>query len=427
MKCLLISIACSLTAMVLYSQDSTAVSELPPVLTIYLDCQECDVDYLAENLTVASFVTEPSAASVHLLVTQLNTGNGSTAVSMIFSGRDRFRAIRDTVSFSVPADLTLEEKRMLQLGKIQLGLVPFIMKTPAASRLFLIVGDRFHYEEEEKKEKDPWREWVFDLNGMGSVLAQKNYQSLFLNLGLNVSKITEKFKLESYNHLNYNESKLSYSYFDPDTNSDVTIHYNTVQRGFQSSNLAVKSLGHHFGIGGMAIIRSDQPNNMTLRIQAGPAIEFNVFPYKESLQRQFRFMYAFLYEHTDYMEPTIFDKMQDDGWKQNLRIMTRISDTWGYLDASVVGSAYLEDLNRYSIGASVFSDIRVYKGFSVNFQCGLGMYRDRINQPKGYASFDEILTRQKEMATDYQYNISFGITYRFGSKKMPPVNPRFSY
>ena len=55
------------------------------------------------------------------------------------------------------------------------------------------------------------------------------------------------------------------------------------------------------------------------------------------------------------------------------------------------------------------------------------MYRDRINQPKGYATFDEILTRQKEMSTDYQYNFSFGITYRFGSKKFPPMNPRFSY
>jgi hypothetical protein len=425
MKRLLISILCSLTTMVLHAQDSTAVIEPQPVLTVYLDCQGCDVGYLAENLTIATFVTEPAAASVHLMVTQLNTGNGSTAISMIFSGRNRYRAIRDTVSFSVPADLTLEEKRMLQLEKIQLGLVPFIMKTPAANRLLLIVGDGFHHE--EKKEKDPWRDWVFDLNGMGSVLAQKNYQSLYLNLGLNVSKITEKLKLESYNYLTYNESSLTYSYFDLDTNSDVTIQYNTVQRGFQSSNLAVRSIGHHFGIGGMAIFRSDQPNNMKLRIQAGPAIEFNVYPYKESLQKQFRFLYSIFYEHTEYIEPTIFDKMMDEGWKQNLRVMVRFSNTWGYLDASVLGSAYVEDLDRYSIGASVFSNIRVYRGFSVNFQCGLGMYRDRINQPKGFASFDEILTRQKEMATDYQYNISFGLTYRFGSNKMPPVNPRFSY
>ena len=410
---------------VLSAQDSPVLPESRPALKLYLDCSSCDISYLTENLDVVSFVTEPSTADIHLIVTNLANASGSTAISMIFNGKQRFASFRDTLTFQLSPNLTLEDKRSIMLEKIQLGLVPFLMKTQAASRLMLFVGES--YLPEEHAEKDPWRDWVFELNGMGSVYSQKNYNSYNLNLGLNITRVNEKFKLESYSHFDYNESQISYSYFDVEKMADTIIHYNTCQRGFSSSNLAVGSLGKHFGVGGMLILRNDHPNNLNFRVQAGPAVEFNVYPYKDALQKQFRFMYSLLYEQTQYVEPTIFDKMRDEGWKQNLRVIARFSNTWGYLDASLSGSSYFEDMSRYSVGVSSFADIRIYKGFSVNFQAGLYMYRDRINQPKGYATFDEILTRQKEMSTDYQYNFSFGITYRFGSKKFPPMNPRFSY
>ncbi len=427
MKRILIALLTSLAAVVLSAQDSTTAHAGGGSINLFLDCTSCDGNYLAEHLTVANFVTEPAAADVHLIVTRISSGNGSAATSMVFAGRKRFFALRDTIVFNMAPEMTLEETRLLYLEKIQLGLVPFLMKTAAAGRLMLLIGDGFLFEDGTGLQKDPWRDWMFELNGMGSMINQKSYQTYNLNLGLNVSRITGKFKLESYSYLDYNESRISYSYFDPDAYADTTIHYNICQRGFHSSNLLVASVGKHFGLGGVALVKSDHPNNLGLRAQAGPAIEYNVFPYKESLQKQFRIMYSVLYEHNEYLEPTIFDKMIDDGWKQNLRIMARFSNTWGYLDAAVAGSSYLHDPEKYSLGASMYGDIRVFKGVSVNFMCGLSMYRDRINQPKGIASLDEILSSQKEMATDYQYNFRFGVSYRFGSKKLPPVNPRFSY
>jgi len=405
---------------VMHSQDSTALLNLNSSLSLYLDCATCDVDYLSENLQLVNFVTQPSSADVHVMVNELTSGNGATSANIILVGQKRFSKLRDTVSFSLPADISPDEKRNMQLDKITLGLVPFIMKTTSANRLLLLVGDVT--EVEEYIEKDPWKEWAFELNGMGSMYNQKSYNYININAGLNITKINEQFKLESYNRLDYNESKLSYYDYD-----SSLYKLNIYQKGFFSNSLVVKSLGDHFGIGGMAILKNDEPNNMDLRLQLGPAIEYNVFAYSEATQKQFRFLYSALYENTSYIDTTIFNRMHDEVWKHNLRILARFNNKWGFVDASVMGSNYLHDFSRYSLGASVMANIRVYKSLSVNFMCGMSMYRDRINQAKGYASLDEILTRQREMETDYQYNFSFGITYRFGSTKFPDVNPRFTY
>jgi len=44
---------------------------------------------------------------------------------------------------------------------------------------------------------------------------------------------------------------------------------------------------------------------------------------------------------------------------------------------------------------------------------------------KGGATTEEILLHRKELETQYQYYISFGLSYTFGSIYNNVVNPRF--
>lgn len=404
----------------LYSQENRKANKDNPNLSLYLDCQTCDLSYISENLSQASMVTEKAVADVHIMITELAIGGGATRVNIVLSGQKIFGAIRDTISFNLPPDISPDNKRNLHLEKINLGLVPFLMKTPAASRLYLIVSE--DGEVEEIKEKDPWKAWVFGLNGMGSIMNQKSYKSYNLNLELNGSKITENFKLESYNRLDYNESQSSYYDFD-----SSLYQFNFYKRGFFSNNLAVKSLGDHFGIGGIVLVKNDHLNNMSMRMQIGPAIEYNVFSYKKAMQKQFRFLYSPRYELTNYVDTTIFNKTTDRGWSQSLSVMARYYDLWGYLDASIQCSNYLNDFSKYSVGGSIMANIKLYKKLSISVQSSLAMRRDRINQAKGYATLGELISQRREMETDYYFNFSFGIEYRFGSKKFPGANPRFSY
>ena len=51
--------------------------------------------------------------------------------------------------------------------------------------------------------------------------------------------------------------------------------------------------------------------------------------------------------------------------------------------------------------------------------------RDQIYLPRGQASTEEILLRQRQLATGYQYFVNFGVSYSFGSIFNNIVNPRF--
>jgi hypothetical protein len=67
----------------------------------------------------------------------------------------------------------------------------------------------------------------------------------------------------------------------------------------------------------------------------------------------------------------------------------------------------------------------LFKGFSVNFFGEFLRTRDQIYLPRGQASTEEILLRQRQLLTGYQYFADFGFSYTFGSIFNNIVNPRF--
>jgi hypothetical protein len=67
----------------------------------------------------------------------------------------------------------------------------------------------------------------------------------------------------------------------------------------------------------------------------------------------------------------------------------------------------------------------VLKGLSLSFSGGASILHDQLGLAKGVASTEEILLKKKELATQFQYYGSFGVTYIFGSMYNNVVNPRF--
>jgi hypothetical protein len=51
--------------------------------------------------------------------------------------------------------------------------------------------------------------------------------------------------------------------------------------------------------------------------------------------------------------------------------------------------------------------------------------RNQLYLPRGEATDEEILVRQRQLATSYQYYISVGFSYSFGSIYNNVVNTRF--
>lgn len=390
-------------------------------LRIFIECDHCDLPYYSENFSMVQFITEPVEADVFVSINEQMTGYGYSWTSMVFYGKKRFILLRDTLEFLQSSDVSLDDKRMMQLEKIKLGLVPYLLKTPDASRLFVMVD---HEDLEESIKKDPWNHWAFSINGMGSFYQQENYRSLSGFFSLYITRITEKFKFESQNMLTLTETSMEL--VDPE--DSTSLKYKAFQRGWSSNTLAVKSLGSHAGFGALLQFRNDYINNLNLRVRVGPAIEYNIFPYSESLKKQIRFLYACQYEYAEYVKPTIYNSMQDENWRHQLSVIAGIQESWGSVTTTLSGSSYVKQPSKYSLNAEFMTMVYVpvVKGLSLNVMGGMSMYRDRINQAGMGSTPEDMLIYQQAMEQDYRLHVSFGITYRFGSRAFPALNARFS-
>lgn len=61
----------------------------------------------------------------------------------------------------------------------------------------------------------------------------------------------------------------------------------------------------------------------------------------------------------------------------------------------------------------------------MNFGGGASMIHDQLSLVKQNLTYDQILLQRKEIATQYEYYLSFGLSYTFGSIYNNVVNPRF--
>ncbi len=408
---LIIGYACHLFAV---DTKDSVFSDHKLALKVFLNCESCDLNYLRENFTLVNYVREPGMSDVQVFVTSQTTGSGGVSYNLIFFGQKRYKSLNDTLNFSIQPNLTQEEYRTEMLEKMKIGLAPYIMKTAYADRISMVVDN---IERDTDSEKDPWKSWMFDIYASGTLSEQKNMSSYHIFSNLYIRKITPDMKFESNNFFAYDKTKLTLS-------SDGTT-FNTQQKSFMSKNLYVESIGDHMGIGSMASFRIDPRNNIKYQFKIGPAFEYNLFSYKEASQKQLRFLYSLNCEITNYMDRTIYNKTQDNLYSHDLRVMFMYLMPWGYVNGSVHGSNYLNDVSLYSIGGSASANVRVAKGLFFNVGFGLNMYRNQIWLRGGEANWADVLLNQRAMETDYSYDINFGLTFSFGSLFNNTVNPRF--
>jgi hypothetical protein len=70
-------------------------------------------------------------------------------------------------------------------------------------------------------------------------------------------------------------------------------------------------------------------------------------------------------------------------------------------------------------------NVRIAKGLQIRISGGASMIHNQLSLPKAGASTEDILLRQKELATQYSIFTDLTISYTFGSIYSSVVNPRF--
>jgi hypothetical protein len=156
-----------------------------------------------------------------------------------------------------------------------------------------------------------------------------------------------------------------------------------------------------------------------------PGIEYDLFPYSESTRRQLRILYSIGYSYANYTDTTIYNLTKEGHLQHSLSAAYEVVQKWGSINVNINYSNYLHDWSKNNLSAYGGINLRVAKGLSVSFGGSASLIHDQLGLVKGGATTEEVLLRRKELATQFQYFGSFGLTFTFGSIYNNVVNPRF--
>jgi hypothetical protein len=385
---------------------------------VFLDCERfiCDSDHFRREVNFISYVRDRMDAQLHVLVTSQATGAGGEEYSFFFIGLRDWEGAQDTLRYVSRPDDTDNETRSGLVQTFKLGLVRYVAPTSAGSRLDI----SFRGPEEEALGvplEDPWDLWVFRVRVSGELEAESREDSRSFDGSISASRTTEEFKVDLRAEGDWNEDRFELS--DGEESSFSS-------RNFDVEGTAVWSLNPHWSAGATGSATGTTRQNQDLTLRAGPAVEYNIFPYAESTERQITFMYEIQVVSLDYEEITLFDKTEETRFSEELRIAAAFQQPWGELDLSLSGSNYLDNFKQHRIEFFSRMEIRLFRGFSLDIEGSAARVKDQIYEPKEGISDEDILLRRRELGTDYTLSFEIGFNFTFGSVFNNVVNPRMS-
>ncbi|CAN5754822.1 hypothetical protein BH23GEM10_BH23GEM10_01370 [soil metagenome] len=404
---------------------STASAQAgPDRLRVFLDCMYCDMDFLRTELTWVDYMRDRADADVHVLTSRQTTGGGGGEFTLEFIGLRRFAGRTDTLRYVSSSEDTPDIMRRGLTRTIKLGLVPFVAGTPMAAELDVTrttapatgPGDAPPLAEQD----DPWNFWTFTVGLNGSTFGETQQSQGSLSTSVAANRTTEDWKVNSRLSGSYSESKFQYE------SGGVQVNTLSIRRSYNANTLVVKSLGPHLSAGARAVASRSTFGNTELSLSLLPAIEYNFVPYSESTRRSMIVQYAAGARYDDYRETTIFGEEEETRPIHELLIGYATRQPWGSASVSLNGSQYLHDTEKYSAGISGSTSMRLFRGLSFNVSGSYTHVRDQLSLAARNLTEEEILLRQLQLATGYNYHMFFGISYRFGSIFNNVVNPRFT-
>jgi hypothetical protein len=396
-----------------------ADDDTPAALRVFLDCRGgCDGNYIRTELNFVDHVTDREVADVHVLITNRGTGGGGVSFTLSFIGLGRFAAIEESSIYTTSQHDSADDVRRGLARALKVGLMRYVAMTPLRDAMEVTYRPpRDRKRLTAQPGSDPWNFWVFRLRGNADTSGEESSTAVRLSGSANASRVTEAWKFGVGTGLNYRRNRYSFEEEDD---------YVSVSRDSSVSALAVKSIGTHWGAGARVSTSSSTYVNQDRVYRAAPAIEYNVFPYADTTRRQLTFRYAVGVHHLRYNELTIYNKTEETIAGQSLVVNLDMRQPWGQLGLQAEASQYVPDFDKYRLGFEGGMEVRLFKGFSLSIGADTSSIRDQIYLPAEGATQEEILLRQRQVATAYDYRFSVGFSYSFGSVYNNVVNSRLS-
>ena len=384
------------------------------LLKVFLDCNECDSDFIKRNVTFVDYVLDRDVADVHVLVTTQNTGGGGSAWTVKFIGVGRFQGQDRTLTFNTSSISTADDRRKEFARVFRLGIVGYVATLSTTGQLD--VTSPAKSEAAATPKKDRWNYWVFRAGGGGSLNGQSLDKSSSYYGNVSASRTTEAWKINISTSRDQSQSDFV---VDPETT--------VVSRrsSWDVNSLVVKSVGPRWSLAAQAAGSHSTFSNEDRTLTVMPGVEYDVFPYSESSQRSLTLQYTVGPTNYRYVEETIYGVLSETVPKHAFNVSLGLRQPWGSVGASVNFTQHLNHPERYHVGVFGSADVRLFRGFSFNMFGDYSKIADQIGLPASFLTTEEILLQTRQRPTTHSYYFNVGISYRFGSIFNSTVNPRF--
>lgn len=389
-------------------------------LNLFIDCNHfrCDSDFFRTEMSYVNHVRDRFLADVHVLVTTLTTGGGGTEFTVAFMGvSDRFRGLQDTLRHVATQLDTPDDVRKGLVRTFQQGLVRYAARTPLAQRLTVTYATpRGSAPTAAQPADDPWNFWVFRINTNGFAFEERQVKDRSVSGSVSASRITALWKVEFTGRVSYNQNRFDLG------NGDVVAN---IQRNNALNSLVGYGLSPHWSVGVRSQASSSNFVNQQLHARVKPVVEYSLWPYAQATRKQLRLQYGVGVDRFDYIEPTIFGRTTETMPVQQLSASMDVRQPWGSVSGGSDLTSYLNEPSRNRTNVFAGGNLRIVKGLFLNAFANYSRIRDQFYLPRGGATEEQILIRQRQLATGYRFNANFGLSYVFGSAYNNVVNPRF--
>ncbi len=381
------------------------------------------MDFIRTEINIVDFYLDRLAADVHILITDQRTGSGARQYQMIFYGLNKYSRQTDTLLANTEPNMTQFESRDVFIKYLKLGLAPYIAKTGLVKNI-QIDYKRTETEKnilEDKMTTDKWNYWVFRTNINGNFNGESVYKSTRLSSSISAERTTDKIRVEFRARGSKNNSKYEF-----EDDQGVIEKFSVNNSNYSVQHSTVFSLSDQWSYGYEVEYENSTFSNNKRRLSALSALEYNFYPYKEVNSRYLAINYGLTMFRNNYYDTTIFNKTKETLYGHFANLQMSYTKKWGGLFGGIEYRNYLHDFKLNNLELNFGANVRITGGLSFNIHTNYNLVHDQVYLPKGGATEQEILTRRRQLQTNFEYYFGFGLSYRFGSNLNNFINPRFN-
>lgn len=410
-KIVLVTLLLLCTFSNVFSQQNDTIQK-NNYLRVYLDGATESENYIKVKLWYIDYVRDPKQSQVHIIINSQPTASGGLQYSVRFLGHEKFENKNDTLQYIAKVENSNRENRDELTNVITMGLMPYLASNGQQKYMAFDYTDKTKLVEQSV---DKYKNWVYTATANTFLSGDKVSEVLSADGSFSAARITDKWKTRLTAGMSYG------------SNNYETTTYNftgkTVIKNLKG--LIVKSLNDHWSLGLEPTFYASTYSNVKSQFAIAPGIEYDVFPYSQSVNDLFTFKYRLQPLYNSYIDKTVFDKTKEFLFNQIVDVTYTHIAPWGNISSTLTGSDYLNHTKAYRLDLVNQVNFRVAKGLFFNVTGNASLINNQLSLSSQSLTPEQIILKQRETLTNFSYSMQVGIRYTFGSIFNNIVNPRY--